>query len=509
MGEGTLFTAEQLDRLQEQLDAVRKELIESNPELLTDVEELFDADEDMEDALNGSYVRIEEDRMTAWLYLFAPRDADCYTVEDVVAFLGSRGVTKGLHSSNITAMARKRIYNREVKIALGILPGEGRDGYFDYLFAPVTHRAPTIREDGSVDYTSMSMLQNVKKGDKVAVYHPAVQGAPGYCVTGEELKAKPSRELAPMRGRNMTKLPDGVTYLSEIDGKVELYEGRIDIQNVHEIWEDVTYITGKVEFYGDIIVHGNVETGVVIRAGRNIIVSGTVEAVNLFAGGDIVLAKGIAGGKKAKLSARGNVFADFIENSSVVAGGDIQANIIMNSEVASEGKVILTGKRGTLIGGYTHGLLGVDAVNIGNEVEVKTIVHAGYETRVYRKYLSGHKKEQETGQELARVVDEMTRILRNKRRGGAALEEDVERRLSELNQMKDTCFATLESIKSDKEILTKTMEKGQGAAIKVDGHIYRGTVVCIDTAQFPLEHSTCFMKYSNQNGVISGQVLIV
>ena len=40
-----------------------------------------------------------------------------------------------------------------------------------------------IREDGSVDYQSMNMVNSVQEGDVLAKYHPAVDGVPGMDVS--------------------------------------------------------------------------------------------------------------------------------------------------------------------------------------------------------------------------------------------------------------------------------------------------------------------------------------
>ena len=139
----------------------------------------------------GTYLRVEKDAMTAWLYLMPPEEGQYYTKGDLETFLEHRGVIKGFHSSNLSAMIKKKVYNREIIVAQGKQSIDGKDGYFEYLFSPDEYGAPKIREDGSVDYTNMSALQNVHQGDKVAIYHYAVQGIEGYTVYGGELKAKP------------------------------------------------------------------------------------------------------------------------------------------------------------------------------------------------------------------------------------------------------------------------------------------------------------------------------
>lgn len=461
-----------------------------------------------EELPEGSYIRVEEDAMTAWLYLYPPRKGQRYTSEDLKEYIRSQGVVYGLHESNIEAMVKKEIYHREVRVAAGRAAGKGEDGYYEYLFTPVKHRAPAIRPDGTVDYTSMSMLQNVSKDEEIAVYHPARQGETGYNVLGGEIKAKPVRELPPIRGRNIARLEDGITYAAAVDGKVEVHSGRMDVQNTHEVAGDVTLITGKVEFYGDVIIKGSVESGVVIRAGRNIVIMGAVEAANMYAGGDIILARGINGGAKAKISARGNIFADFIENTNVSAGGNIHVNSILNSYVSADGMVILTGRKGFLIGGYTHGLKGVEAAGAGNPSEIKTVIHAGYDTATYEKYLKLHRRQQELQIELAEAVDEMSQLLKDRKNGRRnALEADE--KLIQLNRKKDECFEQLDNMKHDREILTDAIENGKGASIKVKGTIHRGTIICLETVKMPLERNTSYMKYSVENGAIEGKVMII
>lgn len=506
MAEDSQFSEEQLMELQRQIEALRRDLNaglgngNSSPEP--------EEEEAPEEGLNGSRLTIAEDFMSAYLILNPPAPGKAYETGDILEFLRGHGVVSGYHSSNISAMVKKNIYYKEVKVAVGCEVTPGQDGYFEYFFDPDQLKEPSIRADGSVDYSSMGMLQNVGKGDIVAVYHRAVQGAPGQTVTGEERKCNLARELPPMRGRNISRLEDGITYVSEVDGKVEVKDGRVDVQNIHEIHGDVTYVDGKVEFYGDIMIYGGVASGVIIRAGRNVVIKGITEAVTIYAGGDIIMEKGLVGGQKAKISARGNVFADFVENATIEAKGSVNANIILNSNVSASGSVLLTGKKGALIGGSIHGLTGITAVSIGNEAEVKTIVHAGCDNKTYMKLMSLHRKEQETAQVLEETVAEMAQILKRRHQGGR-VNQAQEQKLSQLNARKDECFALLDDLKKDRALLEETSQKGKGAQIVCGGPIYRGVILSIDNARLPIERNTCYMKYRNNNGFIDGEVVVV
>lgn len=452
----------------------------------------------------GTYLRVEDDDMTAWLYLTPPADGQVYSKRELESYLEQHGVVRGYHSSNLSAMVKKKVYDREILVAQGQEAKPGKDGFFEYLFSPEEHIGPAIREDGSVDYSSMSALQNVHKGDKVAIYHYAEQGVDGYTVRDNVLKASPARDLPPMRGKGITR-ENGV-YYAQNDGKIEVKNGKIDIQNVHEIIGDVDAIIGKIEFFGDVIINGNVEGGVTIRAGRNIEIHGTTGGASLFAGGDVLLSRGIQGG--GKISARGNVFAEFIENTTVEAGGIVQSNVILNSKVSAKDKVITNGKKGAIIGGQVHALKSIEAMTAGNDVEVKTVLHCGYPPEAFDMLLETRRKETEIKEKLAKLVDTMTEALREKRRRAINAVKTTEANLSDWNRLKDEYFAELDKVGKEREELEETMEEGRDSYIKVDGNLYRNVVISINAERMIMDRNTCFMKYTADKGVIEGTVII-
>lgn len=254
------------------------------------------------------------------------------------------------------------------------------------------------------------------------------------------------------------------------------------------------------------IINGNVEGGVTIRAGRNIEIHGTAGGVSLFAGGDVLLSRGIQGG--GKISARGNVFAEFIENTTVEAGGIVQSNVILNARVSAKDKVITNGKRGAIIGGQVHALKSIEAITAGNDVEVKTVLHCGYQPEAFDMLLEIRRKETETKEKLAKLVDTMTEALREKRKLGANTAKTTEANLSEWNRLKDEYFAELDRIGKERKELEETMEAGRDSYIKVDGNLYRNVVISINAEQMIMDRNTCYMKYTAEKGIIEGSVII-
>lgn len=498
----TEFSSEQLDRLKLAM-AKLKETVGTEE---TEQQSVAVEEEEKSILAKGTYLKVDDDEMAAWLYLAPPEPDVEYTKQDLIDYLESKGVVEGLHQSNLSAMIKKKVYDREILVARGREVQDGANGFFEYLFKPEEYGVPKVREDGTVDYTNVSALQNVKAGQKVAVYHQAVQSVNGCTVLGNVLPGKLYHDLPPMRGKGIRR--EDETYYAQMDGKIEAKDGKIDIQSVHEIFGDVDMIIGKVEFFGDIIIHGNVEEGVVIRAGRNVEIHGSTSLANLYAGGDIVLSRGIQGGNKSKVSARGNVFADFIEHTTVEAGGMVQANVFMNAVVYAKDKVIATGKKGSIIGGYVDALKGVEAVCAGNSAELKTVIHCGYEAQAHEKLLEIRRKETDIKAKIAELVDMMTETLREKRMRGAQTAESAEKRLLDWDKLKDQYFVELDKIENERTQLEETVEQSRGAEIKIDGNLYRGVVICINAEQLMIERNTCYMRYNAEKGVIEGSVII-
>lgn len=499
------FSSEQLDKLKLAMAKLQETMGTAEPEPEPEAEE--DAGSTEESVLaKGTYLKVDEDEMAAWLYLAPPGPGVTYQKEDLLDYLTKHDVVEGLHQSNLSAMIKKKVYEREILVARGREIQDGANGYFEYLFTPEEYGVPKVREDGSVDYTNVNALQNVKAGEQVAIYHPAVQSVDGCTVLGHIMKGALYHDLPPMRGKGIRR--EDEIYYAQTDGKIEVKDGKVDIQSVHEISGDVDMIIGKVEFFGDIIIYGNVEEGVTIRAGRNIEIHGSTSLANLYAGGDIVLSRGIQGGNKSKVSARGNVFADFIEHTTVDAGGTVQANIIMNSIINAKDMVIATGKRGTIVGGQVNAIKGVSATNVGNDVELKTILHCGYGPETHEQLIAIRRKESDVKAKIEELVDSMSVALREKRMRGVNTSADTERKLAEWNKLKDKYFAELDDVEHDRVSLEDLIEQSKGAEIRIDGNVYRGVMICINAEQMMVERNTCFMKYNADKGVIESSVII-
>lgn len=450
-------------------------------------------------------VNMAEDRMSATITLSDPAEGR-YIVPELMAALRTKKIIVGIKTQVLIDMVSSERYNVPVVVAEGkeLIPAV--EGYYDYFFDTEDRKKPEIREDGTADYSAVGRLSSIQTGEKIAQYHPAVPGENGFDILGNEKIAKIPREKPVLRGQHIRYEEATREYFATKSGKISLADSNVEILDVHEIRGDVSIIQGTVEFFGDLFIHGNVENGAIIRAGRNVVIDGTVGGATINAGGDIILKKGITGGGKGKVSARGNVYSDFIEHTKVEAGADVHANSIMNSEISTYGNVVLSGKHGSIIGGDTHGLRGIVANTVGNENEVKTVLHAGFLREDYDVFLGLIKTEKKLGGEMETLLEKITEIFKISAKT-KTITGNQKRELLSLNDKKQEIQKKLEDIKSDKADISRKMSMGMGASITIRGDVYRNVVICIDTAMQYIMRNESYVKYICVNETIERKAI--
>lgn len=457
-----------------------------------------------------SYVRVTHDKTEAWLYLCAPEVEEKYEKKEILQYLRKNNVIAGINESNIAAMCKKKIYEREVKVAASEKGEEGCSGHYEFFFE-TGKRKPTIRKDGTVDYRSMSLVDNVVEGTLLAKYHPAVQSKPGRDVTGGSQKGAVYKDLRPLTGKGITNQDNPNEYYATKTGKVEYdkYNNKLNIVEVHEIQGDCDFANNAViDFNGDVVINGNVAAGVIIRVGKSLTVEGVVEAADITAGTDVCLKRGMQGGGKGSIVAGGDVFTEFLEYANVTAGGNVQANVILNSKVNADNQVTLTGKKGLIAGGMVHGMQGIKCTTAGNLSEIRTGLHVGMKEDMMHRRIEVNMRYDKLNAEMEEIVASMAKILRVRQQSGE-LSESLQKHLVELKRRKDELYAQCMEVKKEAGDMETMVLAAREAKIRVEGNIYHGVVIGIDNHDMVINRDTAFMEYSSQNGKITGTVVVV
>ena len=451
--------------------------------------------------VRSTYVRITDDKSRAFLYLAPKEDGEKYSVDELLRLLVENGVVFGVNRSSVIAMCKKEVYDREIQVAQMLEPIEGKDGYYEYTFNEnAGAKKPVIREDGSVDYQSMRAVNSVEEGSLLAIYHHAVPGRDGKNVCGQDLTVPAVREQLSIVGKGVYQAADDPDRIyAEKGGKIEISSGKLNIVNILEISDDVDQLTGTVEFYGDIHIMGNVEAGTVIRAGKSLTIDGTVEAADLYAGGDIILKRGIQGNQKAHIQSRGNLFADFIEHSFVKVEGAIEANYILSSYISAEGNIKLSGKKASLIGGNVYAKMGISCNSLGNAKGIKTRACAGISQEMFDDAEKFQKELKNIRSEIQKIRTAVSSL------GNRITPELQESYKFQLQQQ----MADQKAVLDRQKALSDSMEAAKTAKIQVYEGIFVGAEICIDNNVLIIEKNNRSMEYRNVSGMITGRVIAV
>lgn len=348
------------------------------------------------------YVQLSADEMSASMVLLPPvLSGTSKTPDEILALIKDKWhVTYGMHEELVTAAVKSASYYRSIVFAQGRAPEKGKDGELVFLFNTKHSIAPKILEDGSADYKNLSTFESVAAGAEVVTAVPPEPGIEGCSVTGKVLPPPKGLEKKLPKGRNVNISPDGRSLIAAKSGRVDYINNRVEISDIYKIKGDINMGVGNVQFEGDIVVDGNVISGLTVQASGMIEVRGYVEAATLIAGKDIVLRNGMQGMGQGRLEAGGNIVARFIERSTISAKGNIIADYIVQCIATANGSITLKGKWGKVLGGVIRAGKEVTARIIGSPSNDRTQLELGVLPEERARYT---KLDQEKGQVKAQL----------------------------------------------------------------------------------------------------------
>lgn len=426
---------------------------------------------------NSIEIRLTNDLLKAYITLIPVDKKELYTKEQILAALMTNKVIYGIKIDVIEEMVQKQSVYTEILIAEGDAPIDGVDGYYQYFFQKELNTKPIILEDGSADYSSLNKIETVYAGQIIARYYKATKGERGRNIKGQQMLAKNGRELQPLKGKGFSANEDKTIYRSDIDGKIEYKNDKIEISNILIIEGDVDTLTGDANFSGDITVKGNVMTGTRVKAGGNILVTGHVEAAVLVAGGDVILQNGMQGGGKGTVTAGGNVSGKFFEQVTIEAGGNVNANAIMHCNISSKGEVIVSGKRGVVVGGVLNAVSGVTATIIGSMAEVLTDVNIGYRSDPVAKIIKGEEEIKNLIAEIRKIDEGIKTIINYIEKENR---KDLLPQKIQLLKTKIDRNSQISAIIKQRNLILENLEKAKDGKVIVTRAIYPGARIRIN-----------------------------
>lgn len=424
----------------------------------------------------------------------------------VVGAYGGRGL-RG--SEIIHALAKAQVVKGIDKVALKkvlamsitLAPGErftqlvargkdavnGHDTRFKPLVEDYTHRilAPQQKENSEkLDMKNLGETITVGIGDHLMKREPATKGSPGFTVQGKILQAKPGKDalLKAGKGSEISKHDPNIL-IASMAGLPVLKASTVDVESAMCL-KDIGVSTGHIKFKGCLVVTGNIEPGMIVRATGTITVGGFIESADVQAQEDILVAKGIIGHTVHDEEARTcivksgrSIKANYAQYSEIQAHDDITlekhslSNIMRcgnNLRVLDEKE-----KHGTLSGGVTKVGGKVICYNLGVEGDTLTNVECFARFESYKEKVNqlkeGYKKAQD---------DAMNAIRNELNTKKKPKSERVESETEDAEQLKELTNAAMLAAKQELENASNELESLLVMnTVEVKNHVYTHVIV--------------------------------
>ncbi|MGN0312432.1 MAG: DUF342 domain-containing protein [Lachnospiraceae bacterium] len=418
-------------------------------------------------------ITIAEDEMEAYLHVFG--SASDFNKYDIVRALHKKGICYGIRYEVIDDVTSGNSQRKPLLIAKGKEVMNGQDGWYEFFFRTQVEHLPKLLEDGCVDYRDVEWCECVEKGQKLACYHHAKRGENGITVTGKVVPSLNGREKKILTGKGFKRLEDGITYISEMKGMVTLFDTRMDVSEVLAV-KEVNMATGDVEYDGNVLVEGNVGQGSTIKATKDVIIYGFVEAAKIISGGSVFLRKGMNGSGNGSIQAKQNVIGSFFESAEVYAQGDIQGDYFFRSNLHAQGLIRAVGRKGAISGGSTWAESGLMANSLGNSSGLVTEVKLGSLERIRKEELKLEETMNGVRQELS-ILENAHRDFQNKYSAEIRNTMEIYLKIESAIYTKEK---EMNELLAEKNRLEEETKKSGLARAVVSDQVYEGVTLEID-----------------------------
>lgn len=457
---------------------------------------------------NGLYenetmqVNVSSDKMMAFCRFYAPSNqGKTMTEKDILDELKMLKIIEGIQEDEIKKFLKERKYCTNYVLAKGKPPVNGTDATIEYFFNTNPNLKPKRNEDGTVNYHELNTISRVEKGQVLAKLHEATQGCTGKDIFGTPIPARQEKNKKLEYGNNISLSEDKTEIYSEVTGHASLVNGKVFVSDVYEVPADVDNTTGDITYDGNVSIKGNVKSGFSVKAKGDIIIDGVVEGAVLFAGGQIIVKRGIHGMNKGKVEAKGNIITKFIENATVISGGFIEAGSIMHSQISAATEVHVNGKKGFVTGGVIRAGSLVEAQTIGSDMGTVTKVEVGVAPEIKEIYNSLHKQILDTNKE----IEKLKPILVNYSERMAKKEKISPETIAQVQHVAKTYKEKQEEITKAREEFVKIHEEIQletDAKVNVKGSVYQGVCITISDVSYNIKGTVSHSKFVKRQGEI-------
>ncbi len=323
-------------------------------------------------------IMLDNGKMSATICVASPKDGgEEISKEMLNTALENNGIVYGINENRLNEIVENKLYDKLYRIAEGTPPQDGADGDIIDYFPRTRELNFKTRDDGSIDFKSLNLINNVKKDVLICEATLPTEPVDGTDVQGNPIPGRKGKPATIPRGENTVLSEDKQKLYTGCEGNLVFLGGRFSVQKVFEVKGNVDNSIGNIDFSGDVIVRGDVYEGFTIKSQGNVTIIGMVEGASIYAQGSINISKGMNGMRKGVLESQKSITSKFLENCIIKAKESIQAESIINSTVFCEDELVVSGRKGAMIGGSFTVYKQIKAKVVGAPSNIPTIIMLG------------------------------------------------------------------------------------------------------------------------------------
>ena len=423
----------------------------------------------------GVNVRIDGDAAAARVIITERCDPTSLSPQILVALLRQHNVEVGKaveqRVEKIVEAYRVDRTPREEVVAKATPPVHGENGVFAWAtgFDPTSAPSAAKKEDKSddaVDFYNTGSHITVNTGTQVATVHAPTDGTDGRDVVGGVINARPGKSVD-IKIDSSLRVDEKGCVTAEIDGLLQFHHGEVKVSPVLEIAECVDFSTGNIDFDGSVLIREGVRDRFVVKATRDIIIHGLVEAATIVCGGKLECKRGMAAKDRGEISVEGDVDVGFLNN----VRGHIKGDLLIRREIINCELVIgqnLWCERGSIIGGTTAVTGSLRGMTLGAASETDTLLVLGSVPLLTARLNQLKKECPEFQEQIERFRYEQEQLSAGRGPAGPQQQE----RLTEINFEIAALESKLQGAEKERSRIEEEMETQRKVELQIEKIIY-------------------------------------
>ncbi len=408
---------------------------------------------------------------------------------ELIELLAEHGVKDSLDLEEVARFCSKAamgINQEEIRIATGAEPTPGKDGWLELTVKTSSDDTDFEEDDkGNVDLRNIQSFTNVEVGQQIGIIHPPEYGVPGTTVHGEQIPALEGQPLELTAGDGVELSPDGTSAIATSAGRVVFDGHTLAVAEEFIVSGDVDFSVGNIDFNGIVEIKGDVLDDFNIRSSKGIKISGAVGACHLESDGPIEIGS-MAGLGNGLIRCRGDLRANYLNQVRVECWGNVSvAHEIRNCSVKSTQAVVV--ERGTISGGETVALDGIEARNLGAASGVKTRLTAGVYFPEADRLTTLRQQQRNCNLQIQRIGSALGPLGKRKNLR-KALQEAIELRVSLLTRRKANLEAEKKRVDSELESFKAEEHPSANPKVNALGSLMEGVVISLGESTEEIKH---------------------